>query len=59
MSSSRPTNCHLAAERRWFSRRRAAQGDQTKYVTIIAQPDFNGVPQILFKQVTREKASWT
>jgi hypothetical protein len=29
-------------------------GDQTKYVTIIAQPDFNGVPQILFKQVTSE-----
>ncbi len=27
---------------------------QTKYVTIIAQPDFNGVPQVLFKQVTRE-----
>ena len=30
------------------------QGDQTKFVTIIAQPDFNGVPQILFKQVTSE-----
>ena len=33
---------------------KSGQGDQTKYVTIIAQPDFNGVPQILFKQVTRE-----
>jgi hypothetical protein len=29
-------------------------GDHMKYVTIIAQPDFNGVPQILFKQVTSE-----
>ena len=33
---------------------KTGQGDQTKYVTIIAQPDFNGVPQILFKQVTSE-----
>jgi hypothetical protein len=32
----------------------SGQGDQTKWVTIIAQPDFNGVPQILFKQVTGE-----
>jgi len=31
------------------------EGDQTKYVTIIAQPDFNGVPEILFKQVTSEQ----
>ncbi len=30
----------------------SGQGDQAKWVTIIAQPDFNGVPQILFKQVT-------
>ncbi len=33
---------------------KTGQGDQTKYVTIIAEPDFNGVPQILFKQVTSE-----
>jgi len=33
---------------------KSGEGDQTKYVTIIAQPDFNGVPQILFKQVTDE-----
>jgi hypothetical protein len=33
---------------------RAGEGDQTKYVTIVAKPDFNGVPQILFKQVTSE-----
>jgi hypothetical protein len=33
---------------------KSGQGDQTKYVTIVAQPDFNGVPQILFKQVTSE-----
>ncbi|HTD56773.1 MAG TPA: hypothetical protein VK670_15390, partial [Silvibacterium sp.] len=32
----------------------SGQGDQTKWVTIIAQPDFNGVPQILFKQVTSD-----
>jgi hypothetical protein len=32
----------------------SGQGDQAKWVTIIAQPDFNGVPQILFKQVTSE-----
>jgi len=32
----------------------SGQGDQTKWVTIIGQPDFNGVPQILFKQVTSE-----
>ena len=32
----------------------SGQGDATKYVTIIAQPDFNGIPQILFKQVTGE-----
>jgi len=33
---------------------KSGQGDQTKFVTIIAEPDFNGVPQILFKQVTSE-----
>jgi len=30
----------------------SGQSDATKFVTIIAKPDFNGVPQILFKQVT-------
>jgi hypothetical protein len=35
-----------------FTARTAGEGDAVKYVTIIAQPDFNGVPQILFKQVT-------
>ena len=25
---------------------------KTKYVTLIAQPDFNGVPKVLFKSVT-------
>ena len=32
----------------------SGQGDATKWVTIIAKPDFNGVPLILFKQVTSE-----
>ncbi len=27
---------------------------KVKYATIIAQPDFNGVPQVIFKQVTSE-----
>jgi hypothetical protein len=31
---------------------KSGEGDATKYVTVIAQPDFNGVPQILFKRVT-------
>jgi hypothetical protein len=35
-----------------FTARTTGEGDSVKYVTIIAQPDFNGVPQILFKQVT-------
>jgi hypothetical protein len=29
-------------------------GDATKYVTLIAQPDFYGAPQVLFQQVTSE-----
>ncbi|MBV8630425.1 MAG: hypothetical protein JOZ83_05840 [Silvibacterium sp.] len=32
----------------------SGQKEQRKWVTIIAQPDFNGVPQILFRQVTSE-----
>jgi hypothetical protein len=31
----------------------AAEGPQRVYVTLIAQPDFNGTPQILLKQVAR------
>lgn len=27
-------------------------GDATKYVTLIAQPDFDGTPQVILKQVT-------
>ncbi len=26
--------------------------NQTKYITLIAQPDFNGTPQVILKQVT-------
>jgi len=28
--------------------------DQTKYITLIAQPDFDGNPQVILKQVTSE-----
>jgi hypothetical protein len=30
----------------------SGEGDNQRYITLIAEPDFNGVPQILFKQVT-------
>ena len=30
----------------------SGEGDAVKYVTIIAQPDFNGTPQVIWKQVT-------
>ena len=30
------------------------QGDAVKYVTLIAQPDFYGTPQVVFKQVTTD-----
>jgi hypothetical protein len=35
-----------------FTAKTAGIGDAVKYVTLIAQPDFYGVPQVLFKQVT-------
>lgn len=31
------------------------QGDQARYITLIAQPDFNGTPVVLFKQITSER----
>jgi hypothetical protein len=31
------------------------QGDDTHYITLIAQPDFNGTPIVLFKQITSER----
>jgi hypothetical protein len=31
------------------------QGDAARYITLIAQPDFNGTPLVLFKQVTTER----
>lgn len=30
------------------------QGDQARYITLIAQPDFNGTPVVLFKHITSE-----
>jgi hypothetical protein len=30
----------------------SGEGDAVKYATIIAQPDFNGTPQVIWKQVT-------
>jgi hypothetical protein len=35
-----------------FSGETQDHGGKTKYVTLIAQPDFNGVPKVLFKTVT-------
>ncbi len=52
-SASRPMSSLTVEGRRWSS-----QGETTdhagkvKYVTLIAQPDFNGVPKVLFKSVT-------
>ena len=31
------------------------QGDAARYITLIAQPDFNGTPIVLFKQITSER----
>lgn len=31
------------------------QGDDARYITLIAQPDFNGTPVVLFKQITSER----
>jgi hypothetical protein len=30
------------------------QGDAARYITLIAQPDFNGNPIVLFKQITAQ-----
>lgn len=30
------------------------QGDTARYITLVAQPDFNGTPLVLFKQITAE-----
>ncbi|HTZ88721.1 MAG TPA: hypothetical protein VMA71_00190 [Alloacidobacterium sp.] len=38
-----------------FSAKTAGVGDAVKYVTLIAQPDFYGMPQVLFKQVTSDE----
>ena len=35
-----------------FSGETTDHAGKTKYVTLIAQPDFNGVPKVLFKSVT-------
>jgi hypothetical protein len=35
-----------------FSGQTVDHAGKTKYVTLIAQPDFNGVPKVLFKSVT-------
>jgi hypothetical protein len=35
-----------------FSAETVDQAGKVKYVTLIAQPDFNGVPKVLFKSVT-------
>ena len=37
-----------------FSAKSTMPDGKVKYVTLIAQPDFNGVPQVIFKQVTSE-----
>lgn len=39
-----------------FSAKSTMPDGKVKYVTLIAQPDFNGVPQVIFKQVTSEDA---
>jgi hypothetical protein len=35
-----------------FSGEAQDRAGKVKYVTVIAQPDFNGVPKVLFKSVT-------
>jgi hypothetical protein len=35
-----------------FSAETQDHAGKTKYVTVIAQPDFNGIPKVLFKSVT-------
>jgi hypothetical protein len=31
------------------------QGDAARYITLVAQPDFNGTPLVLFKQITTQR----
>lgn len=31
------------------------QGEQARYITMIAEPDFNGTPVVLFKHITSER----
>jgi hypothetical protein len=31
------------------------EGDAARYITLIAQPDFNGIPLVLFKQITSQR----
>lgn len=38
-----------------FSAKAAGTGDQVKFITLIAQPDFDGNPQVILKQVTSEQ----
>lgn len=33
----------------------SGEGDQARYITLIAQPDFNGTPVVLFQQITSER----
>lgn len=33
----------------------SGEGDAARYLTLIAQPDFNGTPIVLFRQVTSER----
>lgn len=33
----------------------AGEGDASRYITLIAQPDFNGVPLVLFKQIASQR----
>jgi hypothetical protein len=39
-----------------FSAKSTMPDGKVKYVTMIAQPDFNGDPQVIFKQVTSDDA---
>ena len=42
----------MAGRRLVFSGETTDHAGKVKYVTLIAQPDFNGVPKVLFKSVT-------
>ncbi len=50
---SKPMSSLTAGGRRWsFQGETVNHAGKVKYVTLIAQPDFNGVPKVLFKSVT-------